>query len=47
VIDKIIAMPAEEYEGYRNRGRAFVEKNFDIRNNIHRWNDFYASLADK
>jgi glycosyltransferase involved in cell wall biosynthesis len=47
MIDEIIAMPTDEYDGYRQRGRAFVEKHFDIRKNIDRWNDFYASLAEK
>jgi glycosyltransferase involved in cell wall biosynthesis len=46
-IDKIIAMPTDEYETYRSRGRAFVEKHFDIRSNIHRWNELYSSLGDK
>ena len=47
MIDKIIVLPADEYEAYRRRGRAFVEKNFDIKNNISRWTDFYSSLTDK
>jgi glycosyltransferase involved in cell wall biosynthesis len=46
-IDEIISMPADQYEGYRQRGREFVEEHFDIRKNINRWNNFYASLADK
>jgi len=46
-VDRIIAMPADEYDGYRQRGRPFVEEHFDIRKNIDRWNNFYASLADK
>ena len=47
MIDKIIVMSADEYEAYRRQGRAFVEKNFDIKNNISRWTDFYSSLTDK
>ena len=46
-IDKIIAMPAEEYDRYRQRGRAFVEENFEVTRNIERWNDLYTSLAQK
>lgn len=46
-IDQIIAMRPDEYEEYRSRGRAFVEKHFDIRSNINRWNDLYSSLSDK
>ena len=46
-VDRIISMPADEYDGYRQRGRPFVEEHFDIRKNIDRWNNFYASLADK
>jgi glycosyltransferase involved in cell wall biosynthesis len=46
-IDKIIGMPAEEYDRYRQRGRAFVEENFEVRRNIERWNDLYTSLAQR
>jgi glycosyltransferase involved in cell wall biosynthesis len=46
-IDEIIAMPAEEYDRYRQRGRAFVEENFDIETNVGRWDDLYSSLAEK
>jgi glycosyltransferase involved in cell wall biosynthesis len=46
-IDRIIAMSTEEYDGYRRRGRAFVEEHFDIKKNVHRWNEFYSSLTPK
>jgi glycosyltransferase involved in cell wall biosynthesis len=46
-IDKIIKMSVEEYGGYRERGRAFVINEFDIETNVHRWEEFYDSLADE
>ncbi len=42
--DKVIAMSDEEYEGYRVRGKTYVRREFDIRDNIEKWIDFYKQL---
>ena len=44
VIKKILAMTPSEYESYRTGGRDFVEKNFDVRQNIGKWAEIYRSL---
>ncbi len=41
---RILRMDTSEYEAYRKRGRVFVEKNFDIRENIGRWSETYRNL---
>jgi glycosyltransferase involved in cell wall biosynthesis len=41
---RILTMDAAEYEDYRNRGRAFVIENFDIKQNIRKWTDTYRGL---
>lgn len=43
-IDEILTMPSDEYEAYRARGRHFVRDRFDVRNNIHIWEEFYQNL---
>lgn len=43
-IDYILKMPEKEYSEYRNKCRSFVEREFDIANNIEKWVDFYKSL---
>ncbi len=44
-IDKILTMTDSEYESYRQRGREFVFRNFDISKNIDKWVRFYKSLT--
>lgn len=44
VIDRILRMDASEYQGYRERGRDFVIREFDIRNNICKWIELYKNL---
>lgn len=41
---RILRMDSSEYEDYRKRGRVFVEKNFDMRENIGRWSETYRNL---
>ncbi len=43
-INKIFQMPRDEYENYRRRSRNFVENEFDIEKNVHKWVEFYRSL---
>ncbi|MEP7214087.1 MAG: glycosyltransferase [Acidobacteriota bacterium] len=43
-IDEILTMPASEYEQYRQRCRGFVEREFDIDQNIDKWIDLYEGL---
>lgn len=40
----ILEMSPTEYEGYRQRGRGFVVREFDISENINKWVDLYNSL---
>ncbi|HVE58490.1 MAG TPA: glycosyltransferase [Pyrinomonadaceae bacterium] len=40
----ILEMPSTEYEGYRQRSRGFVEREFDIAENIDKWIELYKSL---
>ncbi len=40
----ILEMPPTEYDTYRQRGRGFVEREFDISENIDKWIDIYKSL---
>lgn len=40
----ILEMPPAEYEGYRQRSRGFVEREFDIGANIDKWIDLYENL---
>ena len=43
-LDKILRMDMAEYDGYRERGRKFVVRNFDITENITRWLEVYEGL---
>ena len=43
-IEQIIKMPHDVYEGYRQRCRGFVEREFDIKENIGQWIDLYKNL---
>jgi glycosyltransferase involved in cell wall biosynthesis len=43
-LDEILKMPRFEYENYRARCRNFVEREFDIKENIEKWIDLYKSL---
>ena len=43
-INQILKMPGDEYKDYRQRCRSFVERNFDISENIDKWIDLYNSL---
>jgi glycosyltransferase involved in cell wall biosynthesis len=43
-IDDILKMPKTEYDNYRRKCREFVEKKFDISENIDKWIDLYRSL---
>lgn len=40
----ILEMPTFEYNGYRQRSRSFVVREFDIGENIDKWVDLYHSL---
>jgi glycosyltransferase involved in cell wall biosynthesis len=40
-IDRMILMDEGKYKGYRSRGRDFVLREFDIRNHIDEWLEFY------
>lgn len=44
ILDRVLDMEGEEYQGYRSRGRGYVEREFDIRNHISEWIEFYGSL---
>ena len=43
-IDNLFRMPAVVYEEYRSRCRGFVEREYDIQNNIDKWIDLYKNL---
>lgn len=43
-IDEIIDQPDEDYLNYRARARQFVEREFDISQNLDRWINLYQSL---
>ncbi len=43
-IDKVFTMPGDEYEGYRARCRGFVEREYDIEENIDKWVELYKNL---
>lgn len=43
-IDRSLRMEAREYEDYRGRARAYVEREFDIRNHIQEFVEFYKAL---
>ncbi len=43
LIDKILSLNISVYEEYRRRSRNFVEREFNISNNINNWIDFYQS----
>ncbi len=45
VLTKALTMSREVYEGYRERGRPFVEQNFDVRKNIARWVEAYRTIT--
>lgn len=45
VLTRVLAMSPEEYAGYRQRGRPFVEQNFDIGRNIGRWVEAYRTMV--
>ena len=44
-ITVVMRMPPGEYENYRKRGRTFVERNYDISQNVERWIELYRSLT--
>lgn len=44
-ISRVFKMDREEYEQYRERGRPFVEENFDMRKNIGRWVETYRGMG--
>lgn len=43
-IDKLLRMDSTEYQGYRERGRDFVRRDFDITVNIDKWLEVYRNL---
>jgi glycosyltransferase involved in cell wall biosynthesis len=43
-IEEILEMPEIEYREYRQKCRGFVEREFDIRENIDKWIELYRSL---
>jgi glycosyltransferase involved in cell wall biosynthesis len=43
-IKEILEMSETVYKGYRQRCRGFVEREFDIRENIDQWADLYHNL---
>ncbi len=43
-INEILKMPETEYSEYRQRCRGFVEKEFDITENLEKWIDLYKNL---
>jgi glycosyltransferase involved in cell wall biosynthesis len=45
ILTRVLTMSREEYEGYRERGRPFVEQNFDIGRNIGRWVEAYRTMV--
>lgn len=45
VLKKIVEMDESEYADYRTRGRSFVERNFDISQNIGKWIEIYKRLG--
>ena len=45
-IDDLIQMPANEYQGYRDRSRQFVEDHFEINKSGGKWLELYKSLGD-
>lgn len=47
VITKIMTMDRAEYDDYRGRGRAFVERDYDMRKNIGLWVDAYRGLDER
>ena len=47
VLKKIVEMDADEYEMYRRHGREFVERNFDVRQNIGKWTETYRRTGSK
>lgn len=44
-IDEMIGLAPETYEDMRRRCRPFVEREFDIRQNISKWIELYRSVA--
>lgn len=43
-LKEIFAMPESVYQGYRDRCRGYVEREFDINHNIDKWIELYKSL---
>jgi glycosyltransferase involved in cell wall biosynthesis len=43
-IDRLLRMDKSEYEAFRQRGRDFVIREFDIRENIGKWIEVYRNL---
>lgn len=43
-IDEILKMPRAEYENYRRKCRNFVQREFDVTENIWKWIDLYRNL---
>lgn len=43
-LEIVLKMPETEYESYRGRCRSFVEREFDISENIDKWINLYESL---
>ncbi len=46
-IDKVLKMSEREYEGFRKRGREFVQREFDIQKHVGKWIKLYRSLGYK
>lgn len=44
VLSRLVEMDEREYEDYRSRGRSYVERNFDISQNIDKWVETYKRL---
>ena len=43
-INEILKMPDTEYQAYRQKCRGFVERQFDIGENIDKWVELYKNL---
>jgi glycosyltransferase involved in cell wall biosynthesis len=44
LIEQILELKTSVYEEYRQRSRKFVEREFNISNNINKWVEFYQSM---
>ncbi|HMQ04001.1 MAG TPA: glycosyltransferase [Pyrinomonadaceae bacterium] len=43
-IERVLTLHDEEYEAFRKRGKEYVRREFDIRDNMDKWLDFYERL---